>query len=556
MAVDLSNFHLTFDDEFNSLSASPSGSGTKWETKYWWGGRQLNGASDYYLDGSVGNLGQTPYSLSNGALDIHAQPTSPELKAAGVTASFTTGQIDTHNSFSQEYGYFEMRADMSNAYGTNNAFWLMPMSGPWPPEIDITEVLGRDPKTDFMTNHANSTNPTSYGGTATGVDLSQGYHTYGLMWTPTTMTFYLDGVAEYTTATQPDEHQPMYILATLGVGGSWAGNPSTTNFSADMKIDYIRAYSSDSAIPAVALQTVSSPDGVDTTPYGVATSTGVLTPPTPTPPPTGSGLSVRVSEDAYNGNAQFTVSVDGHQVGGTYTATTAHAAGQWQDINIGGTYSAGPHQVVVTFINDAYGGTAATDRNLYVQSVTINGETISHGTVPASNTAHPADGSVELGANGSATYSATGTVTPTPTPPTTTLLSTIVLHVAEDAWNGNAQFKVLVDGQQVGGIQTATASHAAGQWQDITLTGDFGSTGPGKVDIQFTNDAWGGTAATDRNLYVQSIDVNGHNFAASTATNTAANGMHPADGSAELAINGTVDFNVNHTAAPTDMHLV
>ncbi|HET8636150.1 MAG TPA: glycoside hydrolase family 16 protein, partial [Acidobacteriaceae bacterium] len=338
--IDLSSFHLTFDDEFNSFSASPNGSGTTWETKYWWGGRDMS--TYYLLDGSVGGLGQTPYSLANGALDIHAQPTTSALQAAGVTDPFTTGQIDTHNSFSQEYGYFEMRAQVSGSYGTNSAFWLMPMSGPWPPEIDTTEVLGRDPKTDYMTNHTDSTNPTSYGGTATGVDLSQGYHTYGLLWTPTTMTFYLDGVAEYTTPTQPDEHQPMYILATLGVGGSWSGNPSTSTFSADMKIDYIRVYSQDSAISAVSLQSVSSPDGVDTTPYGATTAEGVIhqsgtgtgtggTGTGPggsggTDPGTGSSggtgtpvegnLVVHVSEDAYQGDAQFTVMVDGHQVGG------------------------------------------------------------------------------------------------------------------------------------------------------------------------------------------------------------------------------------------------
>ncbi|MGE5538662.1 MAG: family 16 glycosylhydrolase [Gemmatimonas sp.] len=375
MPVDLSGFHLTFDDEFNSFSASPDGNGTKWETKYWWGGRSL-GSTDFYLDPSVGGLGETPYKIVNGALDIHAQPTTPELKAAGVTQTFTTGQIDTHNSFSQEYGYFEMRAQISNAYGTNNAFWLMPMSGPWPPEIDVTEVLGRDPKTDFMTNHTDSSHPTSYGGTATGVDLSQGYHTYGLMWTPTTLTFYLDGVAEYTTPTQADEHQPMYMLATLGVGGSWPGNPDPTNFSADMKIDYIRAYSSDSAIPAVALQTVSSPDGVDTTPYGATTSTGVLMPPSTSPTPTGT-LVLRVSEDAYKGDAKFTVFVDGHQIGGTQTATAHHSSGQWQNITLTGPFDNGPHVIDINYINDAHGGGKhGGDRNLYVQSVTIDGEVL------------------------------------------------------------------------------------------------------------------------------------------------------------------------------------
>jgi beta-glucanase (GH16 family) len=557
--VDLSSFHLTFDDEFNSFSASPNGSGTTWETKYWWGGRTLNGV-DYYLDPSVGGLGQTPYSISNGVLDIHAQPTSPELKADGVTSTFTTGQIDTHNSFSQEYGYFEMRAQVSNSYGTNNAFWLMPMSGPWPPEVDVTEVLGRDPKTDFMTNHTDASNPTSHGGTATGVDLSQGFHTYGLMWTPTTLTFYLDGVAEYTTPTQPDEHQPMYLLATLGVGSSWPGNPDPANFSADMKIDYIRAYSSDTAVPAVHLQPVSSPDGVDTTPYGATTADGALTHSAGSGTTGGSGstgttgaLVIQVSEDVWKGDAQFTVFVDGQQSGGTYTATVSHALHQVQDVAIDGTFSASPHTVDVHFTNDAWGGTATADRNLYVQGISLNGETLlgSDGTNNAANGATTTDGSAPMDINGTVTFH-TATTTPTTPAP----LSTIVLHVAEDTWNGDAQFKVLIDGQQIGGTYTATMSHAAGQWQDVTVTGDLGNTGPGHVDVQFVNDAWGGTAATDRNLYVQSIDVNGQHFAASMATNAAANGMSTTDGSAILAINGMVDFNVNHTAAPTDWHLV
>jgi beta-glucanase (GH16 family) len=276
---DLSTFHLTFDDEFNSLSASPNGDGTQWETHYWWGGRSLDGARDFYLDPSVGGVGQTPYSIADGALGIHAQATSPELRAAGVASDFTTGQIDTHDSFSQQYGYFEMRAQMSDAHGTNNAFWLLPMSVPSPPpEIDVVEVLGRTPGTAFQTNHPDGE---SHGGTARGVDLSDGFHTYGLMWTPSTLTFYLDGVERFTTPTAADEHQPMYMLATLGVGGAWPGNPSPAGFGADMTIDYVRAYSSDAAMPAVSLQPVSSPDGADTTPYGATTADGVLRPADP-----------------------------------------------------------------------------------------------------------------------------------------------------------------------------------------------------------------------------------------------------------------------------------
>ncbi len=88
---------------------------------------------------------------------------------------------------------------------------------------------------------------------------------------------------------------------------------------------------------------------------------------------------LQVSEDAYQGNATFTVSVDGQQIGGTQTALAAHASGQEQAFTVNGTFGSGTHTVSVNFLNDAYGGSASTDRNLYVDSATINGTAISGG---------------------------------------------------------------------------------------------------------------------------------------------------------------------------------
>ena len=44
-------------------------------------------------------------------------------------------------------------------------------------------------------------------------------------------------------------------------------------------------------------------------------------------PPTSSKITLNVSEDAWQGDAQFTVAVDGTKVGGTLTATTLHSSG-------------------------------------------------------------------------------------------------------------------------------------------------------------------------------------------------------------------------------------
>ena len=82
-------------------------------------------------------------------------------------------------------------------------------------------------------------------------------------------------------------------------------------------------------------------------------------------------LKLGISEDYYQGNAQYTVAVNGVQIGGTYTATALHSAGQDTYLTLNGFFGAAP-TVTVTFLNDAWGGTCSTDRNLYVDSVTYN----------------------------------------------------------------------------------------------------------------------------------------------------------------------------------------
>ncbi|MFL5255348.1 MAG: carbohydrate-binding domain-containing protein [Rhodopila sp.] len=109
----------------------------------------------------------------------------------------------------------------------------------------------------------------------------------------------------------------------------------------------------------------------------------------PTPPPTGATvlgtgqntLALSVSEDAWKGDAQFTVSVDGKQIGGIQTATASHAAGGSQEFDVKGTFGAGQHKATVTFLNDAWGGAPATDRNLYVTAAKIDGTTVPAATL-------------------------------------------------------------------------------------------------------------------------------------------------------------------------------
>jgi beta-glucanase (GH16 family) len=87
-------------------------------------------------------------------------------------------------------------------------------------------------------------------------------------------------------------------------------------------------------------------------------------------------LVLKLSQDAYQGSAQYQVLVDGKQVGGTFEAVALRGSGASDTLTLKGDWNAGAHNVDVRFLNDAYGGTAATDRNLHVDAATYNGEAV------------------------------------------------------------------------------------------------------------------------------------------------------------------------------------
>jgi hypothetical protein len=157
----------------------------------------------------------------------------------------------------------------------------------------------------------------------------------------------------------------------------------------------------------------------------------------------------------------------------------------------------------VNFVNDAYGGTPTTDRNLYVNGISYDG--VSTGQ------------SAALLANGPRSFSVTDS-TAVASPPVTTGAGsdTLVLSISEDAYKGDAQFTVAIDGKQLGGTFTTTALHASGTSQSFTFKGDFGA-GQHAVTVNFVNDAYGGTPTTDRNLYVNGVNYGGANTNQSAA---------------------------------------
>ena len=254
-------------------------------------------------------------------------------------------------------------------------------------------------------------------------------------------------------------------------------------------------------------------------------------------------IVLKMSEDQAAGqDAQFTVNVDGQQIGSPQTVTASHSAGQDETFTFLGNYSPGPHKVTVTFTNNfLYPGTSG-DRNLYVDGVTYDGQTVSNSTTPIYQSPLFPPNSWMGDIYGNAVYNVNDTTASsgsnqTTTPGAVSLGSgpdKLVLNMAEDPYQGDAQFTVSVDGKQIGGTQTTTAVVSQGQSQEFDVYGNFGG-GTHDVAVTFLNDAVGGyyPAGTplapnadpsqqwaldtaDRNLYVMNASLDGRPSAGNT----------------------------------------
>lgn len=161
--------------------------------------------------------------------------------------SYTSGLVRTRQLFAQTYGRVEVRAKLPDTQGLWPAHWLLPESGDWPPEIDITEIKGQQPRTVYMTHHwGRWPNVQSNGATWTGPDFTADYHTFAVEWSPGRIRWFVDGVQRFESVNQHVPDEPMYLILNTAVGGDFVGAPDgSTVFPQYHRIDYVRVYTRD-----------------------------------------------------------------------------------------------------------------------------------------------------------------------------------------------------------------------------------------------------------------------------------------------------------------------
>ena len=231
-------WEVAFDDMFNGTELV---AGT-WQTRFPWGrDRSSVGELQWYARDDLEHADF--FQVADGRLRIVADRCSVPTD---IGHEFCSGLISSHDSFAQEYGYFEIRARVPAGQGLWPAFWLLPTDTSWPPEIDVFEILGHETDTVHMNVHFTDENDEegTRKGEFSGPDFSQDYHTFAIDWNVQRIIWYVDGVERHRVDdVDAIPRGPFYLIANLAVGGTWPGDPDeTTVFPAYFDIDYVRVY--------------------------------------------------------------------------------------------------------------------------------------------------------------------------------------------------------------------------------------------------------------------------------------------------------------------------
>ncbi|RTQ48981.1 carbohydrate-binding protein [Hymenobacter gummosus] len=157
-----------------------------------------------------------------------------------------------------KYGRIEASIKIPSAQGVWPAFWMLPDPSNWPStgEIDIMEAKHKNPTSVAGTIHYDDNGWHFTGRETTGtVDLSTGFHTYAVEWSPNQIKWFIDNTLFNTASPKttsggawPFNDGNFYLMLNSAVGGPGTGftglglNPNPADYPTTMQVDFVRVY--------------------------------------------------------------------------------------------------------------------------------------------------------------------------------------------------------------------------------------------------------------------------------------------------------------------------
>ncbi|WP_435361554.1 glycoside hydrolase family 16 protein [Haloarchaeobius sp. DFWS5] len=214
---------LVIEDQFDGNELDRQ----TWWDKYPWNSRTHN----YDAYAAPENV-----FVENGRLVLKAEDERTKQEP------FTTGVVSAKKVFKP--GFFEASIKLPQmAPGFWPAFWLTSASY-HPPEIDIFEFYGTDPRSHMTYHFVNSENQErkvqkNWG----GPDFSAHFHTFSVDWNPPKkISWYIDGVERFRYDGEFVSDEYCYLILNFGLGPPDGESPDTSALPALYEVDWIRCW--------------------------------------------------------------------------------------------------------------------------------------------------------------------------------------------------------------------------------------------------------------------------------------------------------------------------
>jgi hypothetical protein len=217
---------LIFSDEFDGDKLDTK----TWLTNYYWGDKLLK---DNY---TVGNDLQAytekdNFEIRNSLLKIITKPQKKEGKVWSADGfqtkefAYTSGIINTGNSFRQKYGTFSAKIKLGNP-AAKSAFWML--ADKITPHVDVCRTANGKVQFDHFAT------PDKKAKGSVGSKYANDFFIFTLEWTPDKLVWKVNDTEAFVQTTDVPQ-EPMYILFSGGL------DKPLSSMTA-MEIDWVRVY--------------------------------------------------------------------------------------------------------------------------------------------------------------------------------------------------------------------------------------------------------------------------------------------------------------------------
>ena len=226
---------LAWEDQFNYEGAPDA---SKWNMEIGNNGGWGNNELQYYRAENA--------TVTGGSLRITA-------KAESFNGfNYTSARMTTEDKKEFTYGRVEIRAKLPTGGGTWPALWALGANHnqpgfTWPAcgEIDIMEHVGNQQDVIHGTLHypghsAGNANTSS----TTVAGVSNDFHIYELVWSPSFIKFYVDGEQFKIFANSPTVpfNHDFFLIFNIAMGGNMGGAIAPGFTQSTMEVDYVKVF--------------------------------------------------------------------------------------------------------------------------------------------------------------------------------------------------------------------------------------------------------------------------------------------------------------------------